>query len=114
MLMISEVPAFLLLSTGQLSMKTHPVMTMKIHLPFLNVGTGTDLSIYELAYQVANAVGYEGSIFWDTNKPDGTPKKQLDVSRLAAMGWRAKICLREGLKNTVRDFEQSIERRGMS
>ena len=83
-------------------------------LAFLNVGTGTDLSIYELAYQVANAVGYEGSIFWDTNKPDGTPKKQLDVSRLAAMGWRAKICLREGLKNTVRDFEQSIERRGMS
>ena len=64
---------------------------------FLNVGTGIDLTIRELAQQVATTVGFTGEIHWDTSKPDGTPKKQLDVSRLAKMGWRAKISLREGL-----------------
>ena len=65
-------------------------------LAFLNVGTGIDLSIRELAEQVAAAVGFNGSIHWDHSKPDGTPKKQLDVSRLASMGWRARIALSEG------------------
>jgi GDP-L-fucose synthase len=75
-------------------------------LAFLNVGTGVDLAIRELAEQVAEAVGYSGSIEWDTSKPDGTPKKQLDVSRLAAMGWRAGISLRDGLPLAVADFRQ--------
>ena len=75
-------------------------------LPFLNVGTGIDLSIRELAEAVAHAVGYAGSIEWDTSKPDGTPKKQLDVSRLAAMGWRAGISLSEGLPRAVADFKE--------
>ena len=82
-------------------------------LAFLNVGTGLDLSISALAEQVAAAVGFNGSIHWDNTKPDGTPKKQLDVSRLAAMGWQAKISLTEGLAGTVADFEQSKHRRGM-
>jgi len=73
-------------------------------LQFLNVGTGVDLSIRELAEAVAAATGYQGQILWDTSKPDGTPKKQLDVSRLAALGWRAKICLADGLASTVADF----------
>ena len=73
-------------------------------LQFLNVGTGVDLTIRELAEAVAAATGYQGEIRWDTSKPDGTPKKQLDVGRLAALGWRARIPLAEGLASTVADF----------
>jgi GDP-L-fucose synthase len=73
-------------------------------LQFLNVGTGVDLTIRELAEQVASATGFQGEIHWDASKPDGTPKKQLDVSRLAALGWRARIPLAEGLASTVADF----------
>ena len=67
-------------------------------LAFLNVGTGIDLSIRSLAERVAAAVNFEGTIEWDHSKPDGTPKKQLDVSRLTAMGWKAEIDLKKGLK----------------
>ncbi|MCX5968332.1 MAG: GDP-L-fucose synthase [Cyanobacteria bacterium] len=73
-------------------------------LQFLNVGTGVDLTIRELAEAVAAATGFRGEIHWDASKPDGTPKKQLDVSRLAALGWRARIRLAEGLASTVADF----------
>ena len=83
-------------------------------LAFLNVGTGVDLPIKDLAEAVAEAVGYKGVIQWDTTKPDGTPKKQLDVSRLSAMGWRARISLSEGLAATVADFKQSEKPRGMN
>ena len=76
-------------------------------LQFLNVGTGVDLTIRELAEAVAAATGFEGTIDWDTTKPDGTPKKQLDVSRLAALGWRARIPLAEGLAGTVAEFASS-------
>ena len=71
---------------------------------FLNVGTGVDLSIRELAEAVAQATGFNGRIEWDTTKPDGTPKKQLDVSRLASLGWRARITLAEGLRLTLKLF----------
>ncbi|MEO1003744.1 MAG: GDP-L-fucose synthase [Cyanobacteria bacterium J06638_7] len=77
-------------------------------LSFLNVGTGTDLSIRELAEAVAAATGFAGTIEWDASKPDGTPKKQLDVSRLAALGWRARIPLAEGLAATVADFRERL------
>ena len=73
-------------------------------LQFLNVGTGVDLTIRELAEQVATATGYQGEIHWDATKPDGTPKKQLNVSRLAELGWRARIPLAEGLASTLADF----------
>ena len=75
---------------------------------FLNVGTGVDLSIRELAEAVATATGYQGSIDWDISKPDGTPKKQLDVSRLASLGWRARIPLAEGLESTVALFREQL------
>ena len=78
-------------------------------LQFLNVGTGVDLSIRELAEAVAVATGFKGEIVWDTSKPDGTPKKQLDVSRLAALGWRARIPLAEGLRSTVALFRQQLQ-----
>jgi GDP-L-fucose synthase len=73
-------------------------------LQYLNVGTGVDLTICELAEQAARATGFRGEIHWDARKPDGTPKKQLDVRRLAALGWKARIALAEGLASTVADF----------
>ena len=76
--------------------------------PFLNVGTGVDLSIRELAVAVANATGFNGTIEWDTTKPDGTPKKQLDVHRLAKLGWFARIHLEDGLRSTVAEFRMQL------
>ena len=75
-------------------------------LTFLNVGTGVDLSIRQLAETVAKATVFQGEITWDTTKPDGTPKKQLDVSRLKALGWQAHISLAEGLLSTVVLYRQ--------
>ncbi len=77
-------------------------------LTYLNVGTGMDLSIRELAEAVATASGFSGTIDWDTSKPDGTPKKQLDVTRLARMGWRADIPLEQGLTNTLTLFREQL------
>ena len=77
-------------------------------LTFLNVGTGVDLTIRELAEAVATSTGYQGSIEWDTSKPDGTPRKQLDISRLAQLGWRARIPLSEGLARTVASFRHQL------
>jgi len=78
-------------------------------LPFLNVGTGVDLTIRELAEAVAVATGFDGEIVWDASKPDGTPKKQLDVSRLKALGWQARIPLAEGLRSTLETFRQELD-----
>jgi GDP-L-fucose synthase len=77
-------------------------------LTFLNVGTGIDLTIRALAEAVASATGFAGEIIWDASKPDGTPKKQLNVSRLAALGWQARIPLAEGLVSTVAAFRQQL------
>ena len=71
---------------------------------FLNVGTGSDVTIAEFARTVAEVVGYKGELVFDTGKPDGAPRKLLDVSRLAALGWRAKTPLREGLVAAYADF----------
>lgn len=68
---------------------------------FINIGTGTDLTIKELAEKIAMVVGYEGSFEWDKSKPNGTPQKLLDVSRIQALGWKAKTSLDEGLKKTI-------------
>lgn len=67
--------------------------------PLLNVGTGSDVTIRELATMVMRAVGFEGEIVFDSSKPDGTPRKLLDVSRLAELGWTAKIELTDGIRN---------------
>ena len=68
----------------------------------INIGTGEDVTIAELAATIAEVVGYEGEIVWDTSKPDGTPRKLLDVSRLRALGWAPRINLREGIADTYR------------
>ena len=70
----------------------------------INVGVGTDLSIRELAQLVCRVVGYDGRLVFDTSKPDGTPQKLLDVSRLRALGWQARIRLEEGIHETYQWF----------
>lgn len=71
---------------------------------FINVGTGKDLTIKDLAKIVANIVGYKGEIIWDTSKPNGTPKKLLDVSRLTNLGWKYKTELEQGIELAYKDF----------
>lgn len=70
----------------------------------VNIGTGEDLTIKELAYLVRDVVGYKGDIYFNTDKPDGTPKKLSDVSKLKEIGWSYKTSLREGLEKTYKDY----------
>lgn len=72
----------------------------------VNVGVGEDISIKELALMIGKIVGFEGEMQHDLSKPDGTPRKLMDVSRLHAMGWKAKIGLREGISEVYREFEK--------
>lgn len=73
-------------------------------LSHINVGTGVDCTIKELTETVARVVGFAGDIVWDTTKPDGAPRKLMDVSRLKALGWQASIGLEDGLQNTYQWF----------
>jgi GDP-L-fucose synthase len=70
----------------------------------INVGTGVDISIKDLAVLIGKKVGFSGQIEWDTSKPDGTPRKLLDVSRLSKLGWKPQILLDEGLEATYLEF----------
>ncbi|MBL8606711.1 MAG: GDP-L-fucose synthase [Myxococcales bacterium] len=76
----------------------------------VNVGTGEDLSIRELAELVARVVAFEGELVWDTTKPDGTPRKLLDVSKLSGLGWRARVGLEEGVRTTYAWFRENVAR----
>ena len=71
---------------------------------FVNIGTGEDVTIRELAEMVQKAVGYEGELRWDSSKPDGTPRKLMNVSRLHAMGWKHTTDLGDGIERTYQDF----------
>src|SRR5690606_20692828 len=73
----------------------------------INVGTGVDLSIRELAELVKEVVGYEGELEFDLSKPDGTPRKLIDVSMLTGLGWKARIDLRDGLEDAYRWFREN-------
>tara|TARA_B100001989_G_scaffold100912_2_gene70623 strand:+ start:97 stop:1092 length:996 start_codon:yes stop_codon:yes gene_type:complete len=73
-------------------------------IDYLNVGTGKDISIKELAYLIKDLTNFKGSIVWDKTKPNGTPKKQLNVNKLLSLGWEAKISLKDGLKLTIDDY----------
>lgn len=74
----------------------------------VNVGTGTDLSILELAKLIAGIVGFKGEIRKDISKPDGTPRKLMDVSKLKAMGWTAKIGLEEGIRMVYGEYQKKL------
>jgi GDP-L-fucose synthase len=75
----------------------------------INVGCGEDISIRELAEVICDVVGFRGNLVWDTSKPDGTPQKLLDVSKIRALGWHATIPLREGIKRTYDWFLKNPE-----
>ena len=90
----------------QLPEHTFGTLLSKDHAPLVNIGTGEDVTIRELAEIICAEIGYDGKLVFDSTKPDGTPRKLLDVSRIHALGWQAKISLRDGIRKTyaaVRD-----------
>ncbi len=93
----------------ELSFEAYSRITQPM-LSHVNIGTGEDLSIRDLATMIRDIVGYQGRISFDTSKPDGTPRKLMDVGRLHSLGWRAKIGLREGLALAYADFLTATRR----
>jgi len=93
----------------QLSYEAYSRITQPM-LSHVNIGTGEDLSIRDLATMIRDIVGYQGRISFDTSKPDGAPRKLMDVGRLHSLGWRAKIGLREGLALAYADFLTATRR----
>lgn len=81
----------------------------KLEYDLINAGTGKDLTIKELAETVQEVVGHEGDINWDSSKPDGTPRKLMDVSRMSELGWDASIELEDGIRNTYQWFLKNLE-----
>ena len=79
-------------------------------LSFLNVGTGKDISIFNLAKMISEIVQYNGEIVWDKTKPDGTPKKQLDITRIKKLGWEPRINLEYGIQKTIKDYLEKMDR----
>jgi len=80
------------------------LMTQGYDGPLVNIGTGTDVTIRELAETVVKVIGFEGDLTFDTSKPDGTPRKLMDVSRLRGLGWQAKTSLEDGIALAYQDF----------
>jgi len=71
----------------------------------VNIGCGTDVSIQELAVMIVAVVGYEGEIVFDTTRPDGTPRKLLDTSKINKLGWKESIKLKDGIIRTINEFK---------
>jgi GDP-L-fucose synthase len=92
------------LSSAEYAAQTEP------QLSHINVGFGSDISILELAEEIAAVVGFKGGIELDSDKPDGTPQKLMDSSRLAKLGWRPSVDLRAGLQRTYKDFVETSAR----
>ena len=88
--------------------KNAPLDENGIPLKYLNVGTGNVISIKELSKKIATVTKFKGSILWDSSKPDGTPKKQLNVSKIRKLGWEAKIKLDDGIIKTINDYKSLI------
>lgn len=76
----------------------------------LNIGVGEDISIKDLAELIKNIVGYTGDIFWNTNQPDGTPRKLMDVSKINALGWKAKISLEDGIQKVYEHYDYEVKK----
>ncbi|MBY0424121.1 MAG: GDP-L-fucose synthase, partial [Cytophagales bacterium] len=75
----------------------------------VNIGTGEDLSIKELAEMIRDVVGFKGELVWNTSKPDGTPRKLMDVDKLTKLGWKYKIGLKEGISSVYADLLKNHE-----
>ena len=75
--------------------------------PLINIGTGEDVTIRELAETIADIMGFKGELLFDASKPDGTPRKVMDVRRIHALGWRPTVTLRDGIQRVVREFNDS-------
>ena len=88
--------------------KDSPLDISKEPLTWLNVGTGEDIQIKNLAEMIAKTTSYKGNIIWDREKPDGTPQKLLDSSKINSLGWHAKITLEEGLKRTYEIYKRDL------
>jgi GDP-L-fucose synthase len=73
----------------------------------INVGVGEDVSIRDLAGLIKEIVGFEGAIEWDSSKPDGTPRKLLDVARITSLGWKAQISLKDGIASTYEWYKEN-------
>ena len=87
----------------ELDKETYEANTQPM-LSHINVGTGVDCTIRELVETVAKVTGFKGAIKWDTSKPDGTPRKLMDVSRLKALGWQYSVSLEDGLAQSYQWF----------
>jgi GDP-L-fucose synthase len=85
-----------------------PIVVHDEMRPIVNIGCGQDLTVREAAELIANVVGFSGRLVFDSSKPDGTPRKLLDTSRLTALGWRPQTPLKEGLRKTYLDFSANI------
>ena len=97
------------LENWQLNREDSPKDIFGNPLNHLNVGTGKDISIKQLAEKISELVGFKGEIIWDKSKPDGTPKKQLDISRISKLGWFPKISLDKGIKATISIYKKTYK-----
>jgi GDP-L-fucose synthase len=102
---LAEACVFLM----QLSDSEFRLLISNEHAPLINIGTGEDVTIRELAELVARELGFSGELKFDTARPDGTPRKLLDVSRIHALGWRAKTRLPEGIRKTYAAAEAQLK-----
>lgn len=108
---LGEACVFALESWSALS-DIAPVDSTGTTMSFLNVGTGVDITIKSLAELIASSISYEGKIIWDHTKPDGTPKKQLNVDTLDSLGWSSRIPLSSGIIDAINDYRaRLIEKR---
>lgn len=91
-----------------------PLVRDPIHPPLINIGYGEDLTIRELAELIAEEAGFTGKIVFDSTKPDGTPRKLIDSSRMRALGWAPRISLRDGVREVVRELASAVRRAGVT
>ncbi len=93
------------------ALATSGKIQLRIFLPeyFYNIGTGKDITIKELAETIQSVTGHQGNIVWDTSKPDGTPRKLMDVSKMREIGWKYSTELEDGIKKTYQWFLENID-----
>ena len=85
---------------------------LKFH-EIINIGTGEDISIKNLAKMISQELNYNGKIIWDISKPDGTPRKLLDISRINKLGWVAKTKLKKGIKLAIENYEKELKNKSI-